>query len=85
MDAPRYVGRNAPVVQAALMRLGFNVEVEEVAGSGRPGTVTSIAPSGELPAGSDVTLTVVERSRSGSSGNGGGNSGPGGGQGGNDG
>jgi eukaryotic-like serine/threonine-protein kinase len=85
VDAPRYVGRNAPVAEAALTRLGFNVEVEEVEGSGRPGTVTSIAPSGELPAGSDVTLTVVERSRSGSSGNGGGNSGPGGGQGGNDG
>ena len=75
----------APVVEAALTRLGFNVEVEEVEGSGRPGTVTSIAPSGELPAGSDVTLTVVERSRSDNSGNGGGNSGPGGGQGGNDG
>jgi eukaryotic-like serine/threonine-protein kinase len=85
VDAPRYVSRNAPVVEAALTRLGLNVEVEEVEGSGRPGTVTSIAPSGELPAGSDVTLTVVERSRSGSSGNGGGNSGPGGGQGGNDG
>ena len=84
-DAERYVGRNAPVVEAALTRLGFNVEVEEVEGSGRPGTVTSIAPSGELPAGSDVTLTVVERSRSDNSGNGGGNSGPGGGQGGNDG
>ena len=84
VDAPRYVGRMHPG-QAALTRLGLNVEVEEVEGSGRPGTVTSIAPSGELPAGSDVTLTVVERSRSGSSGNGGGNSGPGGGQGGNDG
>jgi hypothetical protein len=77
VDPERYVGRNAPVVEAALTRLGLDVEVEDVEGTGRPGTVTSIAPSGELPAGSDVTLTVVERNRSGNSGNGG-NSGPGG-------
>jgi eukaryotic-like serine/threonine-protein kinase len=85
VDPERYLGRNQPSVEAALTRLGLGVVVEEVEGSGRAGTVTSIAPSGELPAGSDVTLTVVERSRSGSSGNGGnGNSGPGG-SGGNDG
>ncbi len=59
----RLVGRPADEVAAELEGLGLVVRLVPTDERGRPGTVTDVDPKGSVPAGSTVTVSVVEDRR----------------------
>jgi serine/threonine-protein kinase len=57
--ASRYSGRKYPEVSAALAALGLSVQRRNQASSLPPDTVIGIAPTGSVPVGSTVVVTVA--------------------------
>ncbi|MGH3343778.1 MAG: protein kinase domain-containing protein [Carbonactinosporaceae bacterium] len=65
LSARPYVGKPYPNVRAALADRGLTIARATTKGSGRPGTVAFIAPTGRLERGTTVTVTVVKQPPSG--------------------
>jgi beta-lactam-binding protein with PASTA domain len=60
VNAGALAGRRASVVSRHLRRMGLRPRVVgAVRGSQAPGTVISVRPSGQVPAGSVVTVTAA--------------------------
>jgi hypothetical protein len=60
VDAGALIGRPVGVVTQRLRQLGLRVRVEAMRTNGRPpGTVLSVRPSGQVAAGSSVTVTAA--------------------------
>ena len=59
LDPGDYVGRPVVAVKDQLSALGLRVTTASDGERGKPGTVTSVEPSGSVPQGSEVTVHVV--------------------------
>jgi serine/threonine-protein kinase len=59
LDPDDYVGRPVVTVEDQLSGLGLRVTRRGDGKHGKPGTVTSVEPSGSVPQGSEVTVHVV--------------------------
>jgi len=55
-----YLGRPAAQAVAALQALGLHVRQQSAVIAGAPGTVVGVSPTGRLPRGATVTLTVAK-------------------------
>jgi serine/threonine-protein kinase len=61
VNAGDYIGRDYSLVRSELRGLGLSVQRTGTDGGGAPGTVTDVSPSGSVPVGSTVTVTVVRQ------------------------
>jgi beta-lactam-binding protein with PASTA domain len=74
VDADALAGQPASAVKQQLRQLGLRPRVVgAVRGSQAPGTVISVQPSGQVPAGSIVTVTAALSPRGDGNGDGNGN------------
>jgi serine/threonine-protein kinase len=63
LDPADFVGRPFVAVRNSLIALGLQARRENSAARGMPGTVTGIAPDGQVEVGSTVTVFVIERGK----------------------